>query len=38
VTSPFDPNVLTQAETLEESFEMARDVIELYKEARELHP
>jgi predicted RNase H-like HicB family nuclease len=34
VTSPFDPNILTQAETLEEAFEMARDVVELYEEVR----
>jgi len=36
VTSPFDPNILTQAETVEEAFEMARDVVELYKETRTL--
>jgi antitoxin HicB len=34
VTSPFDPRMLTQAETLEEAFEMARDVVELYQEVR----
>jgi predicted RNase H-like HicB family nuclease len=34
VTSPFNPDILTQAETLEEAFEMARDVVELYKEVR----
>lgn len=34
VTSPFDPDVLTQAETVEEAFEMARDVILLYAEDR----
>lgn len=34
VTSPFDPDVLTQAETLEEAFENARDVIALFKEDR----
>ena len=34
VTSPFDPDLLTQAETLEEAFEMARDVVELYKQTR----
>jgi antitoxin HicB len=34
VTSPFDPEILTQAETLEEAFEMAHDVVELYKEVR----
>ena len=32
VTSPNNPNVLTQAETLEEAFENARDVIALFKE------
>lgn len=34
VTSPFNPDVLTQAETLEEAFEMARDVIALFAEVR----
>ena len=34
VTSPFDPDVLTQAETVEEAFEMARDVIALFREDR----
>lgn len=34
VTSPFNPDVLTQAETLEEAFENARDVIALYAEER----
>lgn len=34
VTSPFDPNVLTEAETLEEAFEMARDVISLFEADR----
>jgi antitoxin HicB len=34
VTSPFDPEIITQAETLEEAFEMARDVVALYKEVR----
>ncbi|MDB5310952.1 MAG: hypothetical protein JWO38_5154 [Gemmataceae bacterium] len=34
VTSPFDPDVLTQAETLEEAFDNARDVIALFKEER----
>lgn len=29
VTSPFNPDILTQAETLEEAFENARDVIAL---------
>ncbi|WP_020475183.1 type II toxin-antitoxin system HicB family antitoxin [Zavarzinella formosa] len=30
VTSPFNPDVLTQADTLEEAFENARDVIALF--------
>ena len=34
VTSPLDPDVLTEAETLEEAFENARDVIELYRKVR----
>lgn len=34
VSSPFDPDVLTEAETLEEAFEMARDVIQTYKDYR----
>ncbi|MCI0700056.1 MAG: type II toxin-antitoxin system HicB family antitoxin [Planctomycetia bacterium] len=34
VTSPFNPDIITQARTLEEAFEMARDVIETYKEYR----
>ncbi len=34
VTAPFNPDVLTQAETLEEAFENARDVIELFEEDR----
>src|SRR5262245_36939837 len=34
VTSPSNPDVLTQAETLEEAFENARDVIALFKEER----
>jgi antitoxin HicB len=34
VTSPFNPDVLTQAETLEEAFENARDVIALFAEER----
>jgi antitoxin HicB len=32
VTSPFVPSLVTQAETLEEAFEMARDVISLFEE------
>lgn len=34
VTSPLDPGLITQAETLEEAFEMARDVVALLKETR----
>jgi len=34
VTSPFNPDVLTQARTVEEAFEMARDVIALFEEDR----
>ncbi|MBP3958725.1 type II toxin-antitoxin system HicB family antitoxin [Gemmata sp. G18] len=34
VTSPLYPDVLTQAETIEEAFENARDVIALFKADR----
>jgi predicted RNase H-like HicB family nuclease len=34
VTSPFNPDILTQARTLEEAFEMARDVIQTYEDYR----
>ena len=34
VTSPFEPGLITEAETLEEAFEMARDVIALFEEDR----
>ena len=34
VTSPLDPDILTEADTVEEAFEMARDVIALYKAVR----
>lgn len=34
VTSPLDPDVLTQAESLEEAFENARDLMELLREDR----
>ena len=34
VTSPFNPDILTQAETLEEAFENARDVIALFEADR----
>jgi predicted RNase H-like HicB family nuclease len=32
VTAPFNPHVLTQAESVEEAFEMARDLIALFEE------
>lgn len=34
VTAPFNPDVLTQADSLEEAFENARDVIALYEADR----
>jgi antitoxin HicB len=34
VTSPFNPDVVTQARTVEEAFEMARDVIAQFEEDR----
>jgi predicted RNase H-like HicB family nuclease len=34
VTAPLNPDVLTQAETVEEAFENARDVIALFEEDR----
>ena len=34
VTSPFNPEIITQARTLEEAFEMARDVVQTYKDYR----
>jgi predicted RNase H-like HicB family nuclease len=34
VTSPFDPGLITEAETLEEAFEMARDAAAALKSAR----
>jgi len=34
VTSPMDPQLITQAETLEEAFEMAYDARELLTKAR----
>ena len=37
VTSPFVPGLVTQAETLEEAFEMARDAISLLKEDTPKH-
>lgn len=34
VTSPFDPALITEAETLEEAFEMARDAAATLKAGR----
>jgi predicted RNase H-like HicB family nuclease len=34
VTSPFNPAITTQGRTLEEAFEMARDVLALFAEDR----
>ena len=34
VTSPFNPEILTQADSLEEAFENARDVIALFEADR----
>ena len=34
VTSPFNPEIITQGRTLEEAFEMARDVVALFAEDR----
>jgi antitoxin HicB len=34
VTSPFDPELVTEAETIEEAFEMARDAAEGLRRAR----
>jgi predicted RNase H-like HicB family nuclease len=34
VTSPFDPELVTEAETLEEAFEMARDAAEGLQKVR----
>jgi antitoxin HicB len=34
VTSPFNPEIITQARSLEEAFEMARDVIQTYEDYR----
>jgi len=34
VTSPFDPGLVTEAKTLHEAFEMARDAKKLLDEAR----
>ena len=38
VTSPFNPDTLTQGDTLEEAFEMARDCAALMKAARKKGP
>lgn len=35
VTAPFIPGLVTEADTLEEAFEMARDAAATLKEARE---
>ena len=37
VTSPLNPDVLTEADSLEEAFEMARDVIALLKKDQPKH-
>ena len=34
VTSPFDPELITEAETLEEAFENARDAADALRKAR----
>lgn len=34
VTSPFDPELITEAETIEEAFEMARDAAEGLRKIR----
>lgn len=34
VTSPFDPELVTEAETIEEAFEMARDAAEGLRNVR----
>lgn len=34
VTSPMDPEMVTEAETVEEAFEMARDAIKTLNESR----
>jgi antitoxin HicB len=35
VTSPLDPELITEAETLDEAFENARDALEALKDSRE---
>jgi predicted RNase H-like HicB family nuclease len=34
VTSPFEPELITEAETLEDAFEMARDAIKALGDSR----
>jgi len=34
ITSPLDPELVTEAETIQESFENARDAAELLREVR----
>lgn len=34
VTSPFDPALITEAETIEEAFDNARDALKTLKEGR----
>jgi predicted RNase H-like HicB family nuclease len=34
VTSPFDPELITEAETIEEAFENARDALKALTQAR----
>ncbi len=34
VTSPFDPELVTEAETVKEAFENARDALEALRESR----
>ena len=34
VTSPMDPELITEAETIEEAFEMARDALKALRESR----
>jgi antitoxin HicB len=34
VTSPLDPELITEAENLEEAFEMARDALQALRQAR----
>ena len=34
ITSPFEPELITEAETLEDAFEMARDAIKALRDSR----